>query len=244
MRVVDEKASTWIESKLTFLKPWKSFADVHLKLEEKERKTEVTWSMDSALPIFLFWMKPMMVAVIGMDYARGLAMLKDRLETGEIPSKLQFPGPQTLKGFSYVGIRRECGIPELGERMTEDFGRLKRWFFDEGLTPSDIPISIYHQWEPVKERVEYTSAFPVVAVPSDLPDGFVSDAVPDCNTFPIRHTGAYRHLGNAWSAGIARGRNKLIRQSRAIHPFERYETPPGEVPEDETITVVHFPLRD
>ncbi|MEM1294026.1 MAG: SRPBCC family protein [Verrucomicrobiota bacterium] len=243
MKVVNEQSPKLIESRLTFLKPWKSFADVRFTLVEVDEGTEVVWSMDSELPMLMFWMKPMMVAVIGMDYERGLNMLKARLETGTVPSKLEFPGQSTFDGVTFLGVRTRCPIPDMGTNMMRDFGKLGEWMTEKEIAPAGDFLSIYHKWEPVKQIVEYTSAIPVESVPTDLPDSFLNGSIPSCDTFPIRHTGSYQHLGNAWSAGVHRSRNRIIKQSKLIHPFEVYETIPGSVPDDETITAVHFPLR-
>ena len=39
------------------------------------------------------------------------------------------------------------------------------------------------------------------------------------------------------------GRAKRFRQDKSIKPFEVYETAPGDVPDSETKTTVHFPVR-
>tara|TARA_R110002096_G_scaffold105923_8_gene233092 strand:- start:7122 stop:8048 length:927 start_codon:yes stop_codon:yes gene_type:complete len=244
MKVVKDQSPEWIVSRLTFLKPWKSFADVRFDLATEDGGTRLTWSMDSELPMFMFWMKSMMVALIGMDYERGLAMLKARLETGVVPSKLEFPGSAPFEGVEFVGVRTRCAIPEIGSHMMADFGKIQDWVCTNEVTPAGKMLSVYHKWQPAKQIVEYTSAVPVESVPAELPEGFISGEIPSCMTFPIQHTGSYQYLGNAWSAGVMRSRNRLIKQSRSIHPFEIYETAPGDVPENETVTTVHFPLRD
>jgi hypothetical protein len=53
--------------------------------------------MDSKQPFFQFFLKGMMTSLIGMDYERGLRMLKDYVETGSVPSTLEFPGIQEIK---------------------------------------------------------------------------------------------------------------------------------------------------
>jgi hypothetical protein len=88
MNISLEDGSNSIEYDLTFLKPWKSEAKVKFLLSDNNNRTAVTWSMDSKLPFFMFWMKNMMEGFIGMDYERGLNMLKDYIEEGEVKSKL------------------------------------------------------------------------------------------------------------------------------------------------------------
>ena len=75
---------------LTFLKPWKSKSKVSFKLRPSgSDETTITWTMDGSLPFFMFWMKKMMQNYIGMDYERGLRMLKNYLEDGKVHSELE-----------------------------------------------------------------------------------------------------------------------------------------------------------
>ena len=123
--------------------------------------------------------------------------------------------------------------------VLEDLKKLQA----SGVKPVGPPFSIYHQWNPTKGTADYTIGFPLDSALETAPEGFVVGERPACETFPIKHTGAYRHLGNAWSAGINRARNKVFQQSKLTPPFEVYENDPCEVAEDALVTTVYFPLR-
>ncbi len=110
MDVVGEVENESITYDLQFLKPWKSRADVKITLTRKKEKTEVTWTMDGSLPFFMFWMKKAMACFIGMDYERGLLMLKDLLEKGEVPSRLNFRGQERLKDLSGLEQNERPGL--------------------------------------------------------------------------------------------------------------------------------------
>lgn len=245
MAVRDETPGGAIQYQLTFFKPWKSRAAVQFSFEESHSEgVQVTWSMQSSLPFFLFFMRKMMTAFIGMDYERGLTMLKDQLELGTVPSRLEFPGIGDFAGSPFIGIRTQCPIAEIGPAMESDLQGLKTWFENHpDDCPSGKPFSQYHDWDVVKNTTKYTIGFPLAALPEESTDGFVCGQIPTCQTFAIKHTGPYRHLGNAWSAGFFRVRNKLIQQDKKITPFETYETAPDEGAEEDTVTTVHFPVK-
>ena len=65
---------------LFFIKPWKSNSRAAFTFEPEHEATRVVWSMEGTLPIFLFFMKKKMSAMVGRDYERGLNMLKEQLE--------------------------------------------------------------------------------------------------------------------------------------------------------------------
>lgn len=244
MKVIAERENEFIEYELTMLKPWKSTSNVRFQFGREGDRTRVTWVMKGKLPVYLFWMKAMMVSAIGMDYKRGLAMLKDYLQKGKVPSDLEFMGQGEFAGLSYVGMKNSCRITDIAEKMEADLLRLKKWVQDQHITPSGTPLSIYHKWSLTQGTTSYTIAFPVEKVPGWLPENFVSGKIPTCQVQRIRHTGSYLHLGNTWSAGMAAIRAKKWKSRRGIHPFETYDNDPSEVAEEDLVTTVHFPMAE
>lgn len=244
MKVIAEKKNHSIDYELTFLKPWKSTAQVRFLFSPEGDRTRTAWKINGKLPFFLFWMKGIITSTIGMDYKRGLAMLKDLLQTGSVPSELEFQGSQSFPGLSYVGIKTNCRIADIAEKMEADMNKLRKWVQDQHITPSGPPLSIYHKWSLVQGTTSYTLGFPVEKIPGWLPENFVSGKIPSCQTQQIQHTGPYRHLGNAWAAGMAHIRAKKWKPLRSIAPFEIYHNTPAETPEKKLVTTVYFPMKE
>ncbi|MEM1083944.1 MAG: SRPBCC family protein [Verrucomicrobiota bacterium] len=243
MEVVGEEAPGAIHYRLTFLKPWKSVSAVTFSFHESKGGTEVVWEMNSSLPFIMFWMKNMMTAFIGMDYERGLVMLKQQLEGGRVRSKLDFPGEQDYPGCHYVGIQSEGSTKDIGELMKRDLEKLDAWRQESDAKPAGGLISIYQKWDPVKQQCGYILALPLEAPLTAPPSGMVTGEIPACQSYVVRHAGPYPQLGNAWAAGMMHARSKIFRQSRSIKPFELYENSPETTPEDELVTLVHFPVK-
>lgn len=242
MLISNENSPRRIDYNLTFLKPWRSEAKVWFELSEKENSCEVNWFMDSSLPFFMFWMKKKMEAWIGMDYIRGLFMLKDYAETGSIPSRLVTEGIIDYPGCNYVGIRTPCQISEIGPKMKNDFGRLMQWQADSGIEASNNPFSIYKKWDMIKGTAEYVAGLPVKNIVENLPEGLINGSIPTIKVYSISHIGPYRHLGNAWSMAYSMINSKEIRPNKKIDPFEVYMNMPGEVDENELVTKIYFPI--
>lgn len=243
MAITTEVENQSIDYDLTFLKPWKSTAKVKFELKPKDGSTEVRWLMDSSMPFFLFFMKKMMEAFIGMDYDRGLSMLKDYVEDGEVHSSLDFKGANTFGGCNYVGIKTDCSMSDLGPSMKGDFDKLWGYMGGHQEAIAGAPFSIYHKWDPVKGQVSYTSGVPVSSTPDGLPGDMITGSIPSTQVYTIGHTGPYLHLGNAWSTLYNMQRSKEFKVNKSIHPFETYENNPMEVPENELRTEVHFPIK-
>ena len=242
LTVVKEMPNNRIDYVLEYFKPWKSVSDTTFLLEADSDGTKVTWSMDGKLPIFLFWMKSMMKAYLGMDYERGLNMFKDYMELGAPNTQLNFLGENDFPGFDYVGVKRYCSIEEMKEFMPKDIKRLEN-FLSEQDAIAGVPFSMYHKWKMVKGMASYTTGFPVNKDLNDLPSDFIKSSIPPTNTYCIEHVGEYKYLGNAWITLGTMTRNKEIKSKRGIHPFEIYIDDPNEVEGKDLRTKVYFAIK-
>jgi effector-binding domain-containing protein len=243
MAIVEEDAPRRLDCALTILMPWKSMSDVHFTFSAKGGGTEVTWTMNGSLPFVMFWMKKMMIAYIGMDYDRGLSMLKDYVETGSVPSKLEFEGEVEFPGFHYIGVRNKCPIPELSPRMKADMSKVCPWVESASVKPSGPPFAMYHVWDAVKGEVEYTVGAQFAEKPGNFPAELISGEQPAGKVYRIKHTGPYRHLSNPWSSGMMHYRAKVFKLDTKLPSFEVYEGDPEETPENDLVTVVNMPVK-
>lgn len=243
MNITAEQVNQSVDYDLTFLKPWKSKAKVRFELASEGEGTKTTWFMDSSLPFFMFWMKKMMTTFIGMDYDRGLALLKDYVEDGEVHSKLERKGYSNYPGCAYIGIQTTCKMQEVGPKMQEDLGKLGDFLDDKQEIVAGPPFSIYHKWDVGRDQIRYTSGVPVKSVPGNLPAGLIVGEVPQTRIYTVAHIGPYHHLGNAWTTLYTMQRNKLFRLNKKADPFEVYLDDPHEVPANELRTEIHFPVK-
>lgn len=243
MRITESRPNTYMGYTLQFLKPWKSQSHDYFELKEVEGGTQLTWNMKSKVPFFLFFLKKFMVAAIGMDFVRGLHLLKDYIEQGKVPSQLEFNGITTAPGFAYIGKKSTCTLPQISSIMERNYQELGAYLAaHEGLMAGS-PITFYPKMEIVSQKVTFIAAFPVTDIPVELPEGFIGGRIPTLQTWVVTHRGAYRHVSNAWAALSALQRSRVAKFSKKSWPFERYLNNPGNTPEHELITEVHFPLQ-
>lgn len=244
MKVTKEAANEYVDYDLNFIKPFKSHAKVRFELKALDtNKTEVSWLMDSRLPFFMFFMKKAMTTFIGMDYERGLAMLKDYAQEGEVHSKLDFDGTSEFPGCTYVGIKTNTDIKSIGPAMEKDFDKLWGALTDHKDLVAGPPVAIYHKWDILKGKAAYTVGVPMKEVPHNLSEELITGQIPATKVYNIKHTGNYGHLGNAWSTMMNLDRGKVFKKNKQIAPFETYLNSPDEVSEKELITTVSFPVK-
>lgn len=246
MSVLSEVNDEKIDYDLTFLTPFKSKAKVgfHLVSTPVDGETKVSWTMDSKLPFFLFFMKKRMEIMIGMDFDRGLKMLKEQVEEGKIKSRVDVKGSTEFPGSKYIGIRTSTDIPNMATAHKSDFEKLMGFVRENNIELSGIPYTMYQKWDPMKGLVEYTAVAPVKVIPGDLPSGFIQSESKGFKGYSIMHTGAYHHLGNAWSAAYSRQYGKVFKADKKNYPVELYYNSPIDTPQEELITEIIMPVKE
>jgi len=243
MAITNEVANESIDYDLAFLTPWKSQSKVRFEIKPQNEGCEVTLFMDGSLPFFMFWMKKMMESFVGMDYERGLNLLKEYVEDGVVKSKLDFRGESEFGGTHYIGLKSTCPMAKMGDQMMADFGKLQDYVeSNEGMTVG-ATFSIYHKWNMVKREVVYTACLGVGSKATGLSNGIMAGEIPATRVYTLRHVGPYAHLGNAWSTLESMKRGKEFKHVKAIPPFEIYVNDPQKVPSEALITDIHFAIK-
>lgn len=232
---------TKIVDEIRFLKPFKSVAQVGFDIEAAGDGARITWNMDGAMPWFLFWMIPMMKTFIGMDYERGLKMLKEWLETGEIQSKTNIHGTTTVGPLKVAGIRQKAAMKDLGPSMQKAIARATEQLEAAGISTCEGMISVYHHLDMKNQIFDYTTGY-VISETDTAPDGMSVWSLPECQAFHVEHIGKYENLGNAWSAANQHVRYRKMKQSK-VGAYEVYRNSPEDTPAAELRTDVYLPLK-
>ncbi|MCA9175037.1 MAG: SRPBCC family protein [Planctomycetales bacterium] len=231
-----------LQMDLEFLRPFKSKAQVMMRAHAiGDAETQVDWHMDSKLPFFLFFMTGMMKTMIGMDYERGLKMLKEYLETGAVNSKTELVGVVNFEGLNFVGVETRCSMAEIGESMHETLPAAHRVATDAGLQMNGPPGAIYHTFDPKGQQCHYTAMVPVESTRQVA--GAVEGTIDACRALKVVHTGSYQNLGNAWSTAMCAQRSLKLKPHKRLRPFELYVSDPCETPEEQIVTEIYLPLR-
>jgi effector-binding domain-containing protein len=232
-----------LEMQLNFRRPFKSKAKVVFELESVgDDATNVSWNLYGKMPFFLFFMTKMMKAYIGMDYERGLKMLKEYLETGDVASTLTLEGIVEWGEGNYIGINNECTFDDIGDVMSADFGKLYECLQLQEQTTDKPPFTIYNEFDPVKRFTRYVVGAPVDQTVKAT-DGFIRDGSPVQKYLKVTHMGHYEHLGNAWATASAYARAKKIKIKGKPLGVEIYLNDPATTPSEALVTEVLLAIK-
>ena len=231
-----------IEDEIRFSKPFKSTSQVKFELSARDGHTELTWHMEGSLPFFLFWMKGMMQTMIGMDYDRGLRMVKDLIETGEVASQTRTKGIESVGPLRVIGIRKTCTIGDVGKSMEEAFCSAREIMSSAGLPADSDVVSVYHNCDFKQQTFDYTAGFAIASSDVACPAGMSEWSIPNMQALAIEHIGKYQHLGNAWSAGHQHLRYKKMKPAKC-GGYEIYRNDPATTKAAQLKTDVYLPLK-
>jgi hypothetical protein len=232
-----------LEIELRFLKPFKTTAEVVFDLQPSAAGTRLTWRMDGRMPWFLFWMIPMMKTFVGLDYHRGLLMLKDWIETGKIESKVTPHGITLVGPLRMFGVRASAHVEQVGPTARPAMERCQQLFAQAGLPPSGEGIAVYHRMDVKRGTLDFTLGY-LVPESAVLPAGLDLHEwkLPATRAFRVEHAGAYHHLGNGWSVANQLTRHRKLKQSKA-GAFEIYRDSPQDTASARLRVDIFLPLR-
>ncbi|MEO2046642.1 MAG: GyrI-like domain-containing protein [Pirellulales bacterium] len=231
-----------IEDEIHFVKPFKSQSQVSFEIEPAGEGTNITWHMHGSLPWFLFWMRSQMAIFIGMDYERGLQMLKECMETGQILSTTKIRGIESVGPLQVVGVRSTCTMDDVGPSMETTFKEAMRLLPEHNLAIDGEMISVYHNTNLKSKTFDYTGGFVVPTSSAPLPDELSSWQLPATRALYVEHNGSYDNLGNAWSAAYQFARYKKLKQTSS-GTYEIYKNDPQNTEPADLQTEIFLPLK-
>ncbi|MCT4643783.1 MAG: SRPBCC family protein [Carboxylicivirga sp.] len=236
------KENESINQEIRFLKPFKSKSKVYWTFAETENGCEVTWGMEGAMPFLFKFMAKKMEPWIGMDYERGLKMIKDLLEKGSIASKVSIDGISSLDGFKFVAIKETCPMYEVGPSMKETFAKIHELCGSENIE-NETAFSIYHKFDFTDPECTYSSGVPINKE-INISDTFYKDSYPKIKAIKVTFKGDYEHLGNGWSAAFSYMRYKKLKMNKKIDPIEIYlNDPKKETNPEDWLTAIYIPIK-
>lgn len=232
-----------IEQDIVFKMPMESKSFVYWEFSDvNDSTTIVTWGMKGEMPFILRFMTKMMEPMIGMDYERGLKMIKELAEKGYVASRVEIVGVVDASEMPYLGEKVACTMDEVSETMHATFSNLKDYAQKESLN-YDKAASIYHKFDFLKEDCEYTAAL-LLSDTLSVSAPYYSNVIPAVKALKIRFVGDYEHLGNAWAAGMSYIQMHKLKENKEVAPYEVYINNPKEESDPRKwITEVYMPIK-
>lgn len=233
MRILAEMEPEQIEYDFTTATPQRVGGTMAMCFLEEDEGTRITWSFEGKVPWLAFWRKGSRQALWGLEFQRGLVMLKEWVETGEVRSQVTCVGLGGCAPFVGVGIRRIASRENLEEQRAADLREVQKHY------PEGEAMTVYDKEDLRKGRVSYVTGVKLERRPGVVADGMELFEFPGSEVFTVRHFGDLRHRSNGWAGARRHLEVKRLKADRKLAPFEVYEAGDGEEP----VVRIVFPLR-
>ena len=232
-----------VEDRLDFIRPTKSKSKTGFIFEAIANRTKLVWWIDGNLPWYLFFLTPMIKTMVGMDYQRGLMMIKELAETGRITSSTEVLGIESIPPIRVAGFQAQSSVFNIEQSMEEMLVKLESEYQDQGMPKEGAMVAVYTRFKVKQGIFEYLlgRAIPdtlLIPTPSSLKEW----KFPQARALHLRHTGSYKHLGNAWSIANRIAEHQKLKLNRSAS-FEIYTNSPHDNPEESLQTDLYLPLR-
>lgn len=237
----------YLDQKLYFSRPFKSEARSYFSLQRiGDNSCSVTWGMEGSLPFFMFFMKEKMKGFIKNDYDRGLVMLKELCETGKLETKVENLGEKEFPEAYFIAYDHSTFKDSMPEMMANDFEKMMK-FLNEKSIKIVSSRSYYSKVDFITDVFTFRSAVEIskedYEALKELPDGCVKWHYPVGKSQSAMHHGAYKFLGNTWSAAFMYIQAAKKKVDSNIPPFEVYISDPRSTEENELQTQIFVPVK-
>jgi len=209
--------------------------------------TRVTWGFeaDYGMNIVGRYFAPMLGSIVARDYHAGLLNLKELAESLPSADFSDIETQQIVVEAMEIAYLSTSSRPEpaaISEAMGTAYFQILNFIDKQQLQDSGAPMSITRTFS--GSRLVFDAAIPVRGVTAAMPRdggpvklGFTYEGP----VIRVRHIGSYRSLSDT---------HRKISSYLAAHGIERngdawesYVSDPGDVPENELLTYVYYPIR-
>lgn len=228
-----------IRTELVFT-DWEGTSAADWTFEEKDGKTEVSWSMESSE--FPFMARGIMLLMggadaVAKDYDKGLASLKQVVENKPKWS----PKSEMIDDMWYIGIERDSlTVADLADGAAHGpaYQALGAFVGANGIVPSGMPMCIPRRYS--EESMDLTFAFPI---PDSVAagEGMTVGMIPGGKSLYTVHYGPYEGSDKTWEMFEAYINSNEVDVRH--YPFEVYTNDPATVSPDKIETKIVYPVN-
>lgn len=229
-----------IESRIDFVRPFRTSNKVGWKFVANRNETEVSWFMSGTMPFFFRFMTKKIELMIKFDYRIGLLKLNRLLDKEAERFQLNFVGERGRHSFMGIYNTYRGSLQDLPKAMHESFTKL----FDYVKTHSiEVGTGCVAYWK-VNTGRNTTVCDSILPVTQEIiSDEMKSKHYPGGRYLLVRYQGNYPYLELAWYAAMSHTRMKKLKQDKRRPSFEVYEKSPMNTKNpDDYVTDLYVPL--
>lgn len=221
-------------------------AQAFFDLSPEGDDTKIVWGFDTSFGYNLIgrYFGLLFDRTLGANYEQGLANLKQLAESlpqadwSDLVVETTEVEPVTI---AYVSGTSSQESADIGQAFAAAYGQVGAFIGQHGLAPAGQPISINKTWD--ESGYAFDAGIPIASAPeAEVPEGSTVQVTQTYGGKVLRvvHTGAYDGLPATYEKIEAYLAAHGLEATG--HSWDEWVSDPGNTPEEELITHIHFPL--
>ena len=248
------KANESIEQDIFFYKPYKSQGKVGWQFTantSQKGATDVTWSMQSTMPLLMSFMIPMIKKMVGNDYLIGLKLLAQQVGDSSKPFDIIMNGEVHNPEISAIKFDYKGTFADMPEAMEKGYSKL----LEQAQRDNFIISGLLCAYDKVNIKKMTTECRMLIAVENNsetretrelAEDGksYVGfSSVPAGKFYSYTITGSYSNLELAWYIAMSNVRMRKLKLNKKLPSLEIYDNDPAETEPEKLITRILVPIK-
>lgn len=226
---------------LTFLRPFKNTAKVVWSFKTTDGGTEITWDMQSQMPLPMRPIQGFIAKMIGYDFALGLALLRGKLDPSSEHPNLSFDGIVPREAQTYATEHFAGTLVDMRIVMKEAYPRLWQSLSQETERWQKKPaIAAYHKVKFMKA----TTIMDMGLAVKHLNAGEAGMTLPAGKYFQMTMRGNYDFLPSSWNTIYGQVKMQKLKIDKSRPALEVYQINPMEAPNsNKWTTLLCVPIK-
>lgn len=246
LKITNSVPNQLIEMDLFFMEDDKPAKGTY-KFEATEKETKVVWILDANMGMnpFMRWMGMFMDKMVGTEFEKGLASLKNVAES--MPVK-----PKTYRGFEvketdamekvFIVKKDSINMDKISAFYGKNLPAIMQAIQKAKLEMAGAPSGLFFSWNDSTKMTVMAAAIPVKGDANTKVKGFETVVVPAGKELQIAYYGSYDKTGEAHLAMDEYMKEKNLGQN--IPVMEEYVTDPGmEKDTAKWLTNICYPVK-
>lgn len=250
MKTVGLAENESLDQKITFESPLgDSENDVYWRFEPgPDNTTRVTWGMKGEFglmeKVFMAFQSVPFEESMKTMYEEGLTNLENHVQEQMKAFNVSFDGIVEYGGGYYLYLTASSDKAGLSAKMGPMLGKVGAYMQSNGLTPSGMPFTLYHQENEDNGQMIFSTAMPIKEKVITAPESEVlCGYIPPLTAIKVTLKGNYDHLEAAYDNALAYIEEKALELDPENPKFEIYTTDPGLEPNpSKWITEIYIPI--
>ena len=227
---------------LTFLRPFKNTAKVVWSFKSAPGgATEITWDMQSQMPLPMRPFQGFIAKMIGYDFALGLALLRGKLDPASEHPSITFDGVVERSEQAYVTEHFDGTLVDMRAAMKISYPRLWQSLSKDASRSDQKPmIAAYHKVKFMKA----TTVMDMGLAVKQLNAGETGLVLPAGKYFQMTMRGSYDFLPSSWNTVYGQVKMLKLKIDKSRPALEVYQKNPMEAPHsNDWTTLLCVPLK-